>query len=155
MKEYKIKFDNHIENGKYDVLPEHKGIYLFRVSVPTSDNHIDSFIVYIGKADGEKGLKGRINDGHEHIADAKKLIADINSKLLTSDKKCRLTISYSEKADYSNDDIERIEAALIFYKKPILNDKCKFSFTYEKTIVNVSGEHKADLDEKCVAEKTE
>ena len=152
MKQYSLKFENHVLDNGFDQLPAHKGIYLFRVSIPTSKDCIESFIIYIGKADGENGLKGRINDSHEHIDDARKLVNDINSRLLTGDKKCYLTISYSSKTEYTNDDIERIESALIFIKKPILNDKSKYSFNYQKTVIEITGNHKADLDEEYIVE---
>ena len=146
-KTFEIAFNNCIRDKQFDKLPEHKGIYLFRITVEKDDKW-DSTIVYIGKADGEKGLKGRVNENHEHLSDARKKVN--NAKANGSN--AFLTICYSDENETNEDYLERIEAALIFARKPSINDKGKDSFAYHKTTLNISGERKYDLKKQYIVE---
>lgn len=147
-KEFEIKFDNYIKDNEFDKLPEYKGIYLFRVTVQTKSGW-NCKVIYIGRADGEKGLKGRVNETHEHLEDARKLVKE--SRQQGND--AFLTISYSDKDTDITNNIERIESALIYGKKPQLNTQQVKSFSYDKTIIKISGKRHFDLDSKYEIER--
>ena len=148
-KTFEVAFNNFVKDGQFDKLPDYKGIYMFRVTENKGDKWY-STIVYIGKADGDKGLKGRVNENHEHLEDARKKVDYKKSKGIDA----FLTISYSDKNDNNVNYLERIEAALIFAKQPSINNQGKDSFNYQKTTLNISGKRKYDLDNQYIVEST-
>ena len=148
-KTFEIAFNNCIKDKQFDKLPEYKGIYLFRVTEEKDDEWY-STIVYIGKADGDKGLKGRVNENHEHLTDARKKVNSAKA----NGKDAFLTICYSDEDEENENYLERIESALIFARKPSINDKGKDSFNYHKTILNISGKRKSDLKKQYIVETT-
>lgn len=150
-REYSIAFNNIIYDGDFEKLPNHKGIYMFRVTEVKDDGLYYPKVVYIGVAEGEDGLSGRVNEAHERLDDARNLV-EKEKKL---GKNTILTIAYTDEASDCNDSWKRIEATLIFCKKPTLNTDGKESFNYYKTTVNVSGSRYRDLKKQYIAEKTE
>lgn len=147
-KTFNIAFNNYIRDNEFSKLPKYKGIYLFRVTFE-KDKKWYSRVVYIGKADGDDGLKERIDKGHEHLPDARKEV----EKEIDKGSNAFLTIAYSDENKENDSYLERIEAALIYKAQPIINDKCKDSFNYDKTIIKVSGERRFNLSDVYIAEK--
>ena len=148
-KTFEITFNNYIRDNQFDRLPNHKGIYLFRVSI-RKNNYLESTIVYIGKANGDEGIKGRVNENHEHLVDARNIVTSEKEK----GNNAFLTICYSDSNKKNEDYLERIEAALIFSRKPLINDKGKDSFNYDETILNISGSHMYDLEDHYIVPTT-
>lgn len=147
-KTFNIEFEKYIKDNEFEKLPEYKGIYLFRVTIEEK-NTWTSKIVYIGRADGEKGFKQRICDSHSHIDDARKEVQNEISK----GNNAFLTIVYSENSKEVTDNIERIESALIFGRLPKFNTEQTKSFNYDDTTINVSGGRKFDLKDKYIIKK--
>lgn len=145
---FDISFNKYIKDLEFDKLPEYKGIYLFKVTT-IKDNNYHSRIVYIGKADGEKGLKGRVGENHEHIADARKKVEEAKK----NDETAFLTIVYSDENSNNEPHLERIEAALIYAKQPSINTQGKDSFNYPETVINISGSWKADFEKTYTVKK--
>ncbi|MCR4661961.1 MAG: hypothetical protein K5765_08220 [Clostridia bacterium] len=146
-KTFDISFNNYINDNSFSLLPKYKGIYLFKI-YEKNESRVSPTIIYIGVASGENGLMGRVNNEHEHLEDARKLVQEMRDKNIDA----RLVICFSDEKEEYNDFWERIEAALIFGRKPILNTEYKKSFTFNKTIVNVSGSRYLDLKEKYIIE---
>lgn len=153
-KTFDISFNNLIFDNQFDDLPDYDGVYLFRMSKKAGDG-LTSQVLYVGKANGENGLKGRVNKNHEHLPDARQIIYKANKSIANDNEKYFLTICYSDKTSYSKTDIERIEDALIFGFEPKINDKCTKSFNHDKTTINVGGNKKQDLKSKYVITRTE
>ena len=149
IKTFELSFNKYIKDLEFDKLPEYKGIYLFKVTT-IKDGINYSTIIYIGKADGENGLKGRVNENHEHITDARKRVEDAKK----NDKTAFLTIAYSDENSENEAYLERIEAALIFSKKPPINTQSKESFSYADTILNISGNRMAGLEKHYSVKNT-
>jgi len=141
---FNLVFDHCIEDKEFDNLPSYPGIYIFRVTTRNLDKSYNPKIVYIGKADQENGLKGRVNDQHEHLDDARKLV----KKAQEAGEKAFLTIAYTdENPDLEkNDWIARVEAALIYAKQPEINTAGRDSFNYDETELNVSGKYHGGLN---------
>lgn len=137
---FDIEFKKFIRDKEFEKLPEYKGIYLFRVTVEEKDLW-RSRIVYIGRADGEKGFKQRINESHLHINDARNEV----QKEIEKGNKAFLTIVYSEQSQEITDYIERVESALIIGRSPKFNIEQTKSFNFDRTIINISGDRKFDL----------
>ena len=146
-KTFDIAFNNFIKDNEFSKLPKHKVIYLFRVTI-RKEKCWESKVVYIGKADGDDGLSGRVNKDHEHLPDARKEV----EKEIAKGNDAFLTIAYSKENKENDSYLERIEAALIFKAQPIINDKCKDSFNYDKTIIKVSGNRRFNLSDAYIAE---
>lgn len=140
-KVFDVEFNHYIKDGEFEKVPQYKGIYLFRLT-EKKNNKLFPTVVYIGVADGDTGLNGRINDKHEHLQEARELVKKEKKK----GKDVFLTISYSSKKIENDDYWRRIEAALIYSKKPVLNVSNTFSFNYPKTTIRVSGTRHLDLD---------
>ncbi len=149
-REYNIAFNKMIKDGEFDQLPNYKGIYMFRVTEIVNNKYY-SKVVYIGVAKGEGGLADRINNNHEHINDARKIVNSEKAK----GKHVILTISYTDENAEYNDSWERIEAALIFGRKPPINIDGKDSFRNFKTTINISGKRHSDLKTKYIIERKE
>ena len=147
---FDITFDKYIYDGEFDEIPSYKGIYLFRLS-ERKNNNLDSTIIYIGVAEGDKGLAGRVNESHNKLEEARKLVKEQQSK----GKNVVLTISYTNKKEEYDSFWNRIEAGLIFGRKPRLNDEYKKNFGYLKTTIKVGGTHYQDLMKQYVIDKEE
>jgi hypothetical protein len=126
-------------DGEFDKLPTYHGIYMFR-SCHRKNGDVYPEVIYIGKADQDNGLAGRVNERHEHLADARKYVKDKGEGYY-------LSISYTDK----NDDIDqydwiaRIEAALIYARQPAINIMSTVNFTYDETELHISGIRHLDL----------
>ena len=149
-KHFSISFNNAIRDGAFDKLPNHKGIYMFRLTEITN-NRWRPEVVYIGVAENDGGLKGRVNEFHEHINDARKLVKKEKDK----GRNVILTIAYTDENNQNDDSWKQIEAALIFCKKPVINTDGKESFNYCETTIDISGTYHNDLKEQYTAHKTQ
>lgn len=145
---FEISFNNMIRDKEFEKLPCYAGIYLFRLSHVENDR-LYSKVIYIGKAESSEGLAGRVNEQHEHLDDARKLVKKAGDGYF-------LTISYTDKNDIfdKNDWLLRIEAALIYSVKPELNTDGVTSFTYDDTIINISGSRYNNLEKSYQVNKT-
>lgn len=149
-KTFDITFDKFIYDGEFDEMPSYKGVYLFRLT-ERKDGKLYPTIVYIGVAEGEKGLAGRVNDSHNKLEETRKLV----KKEQNNGKDVALTISYTNKKEEYDSYWNRIEAALIIGRQPELNDEYTKNFSFPKTTVNISGTRCCDLKEQYVIETKE
>ena len=145
---FNIVFDKCIMDNEFEKMPKYKGIYLFRLTIE-KENSWDSKVIYIGRADGNDGLSGRVKGDHEHLPGARKLVDEAKK----SGKNAFLTIAYSNEDETIANNIERIESALIFAVKPTLNDKQTESFNFDKTILNISGKKHYNLNSQITVSK--
>lgn len=149
-KTFDVTFDNFIYDGEFDEMPSYKGVYLFRLS-ERKDKYLNSSIIYIGVAEGDRGLAGRVNESHNKLDEARKLVKEQRNK----GKDVVLTISFSNKKEEYDSFWNRIEAGLIFGRKPQLNDEYTKNFGYLKTTINIKGTHYQDLKKQYVIDKEE
>lgn len=104
-------------------LPAVSGVYCVYAGIYNSDDTVTlNRILYIGKSDN---IHDRIQN-HECEKDWKK-------ELRWGEN---IIFSYTE---YSGYDLERLEAALIYYHKPPVNIEYKYNFPYDDTTVYTSG----------------
>lgn len=144
----------HIENAVLDdlryELPDYAGIYFVFVGKVTRDANgfrmSQPRLIYIGEA---KDINDRHNyeDGspkHEHYD-------DFNSYL--GEEEC---IAYAY-APLKNGPITRklIESALIYYFKPPINIKSKYSFRHRKTTINITSDIEFPFDGEITVDKAE
>ena len=147
-KTFDITFDNYIYDGEFDEIPSYKGVYLFRIT-ERKNSKLYPKVVYIGVAEGEDGLAGRVNSSHNKLDEARELVKKEQSK----GKDCILTISYTNKKEEYDAYWNRIEAGLIYKRKPELNTEYMDSFDYPETTINVSGGHHQDLEQQYAIKK--
>ncbi|MCF7930618.1 MAG: GIY-YIG nuclease family protein [Acholeplasmataceae bacterium] len=94
---------------------------------------MDPTLVYIGKAEN---LNDRLNSSEHEGIEATKKDCNKNGTFIT------IAFSVLDK-----NDLERIEACLIYVNKPKHNIQGKDSFNFDKTIVKVSGKRMSGLNE--------
>ena len=148
-KTFDIVFDNYICDSEFEKMPSYKGVYLFRLT-ERKDNKLYPRVIYIGVAEGGDGLAGRVNNYHNKLNEARKLVKIEQSK----GKDVFLTISYTNKNDEYNLYWNRIKAGLIFGRKPQLNDEYTKNFGYQKTTIIINGARHQDLKKKYTIEST-
>ncbi len=125
MKTFNLHFDGSILDENRMNLPTYSGIYLVYRGVLSADrtrlNCHD--IVYIGKS---LNIRNRIVSHNKR----NEFLQELQSGEV-------LFYSYA-KVGY--DDLDRIESALIYYKKPKLNEQEKYTFLYPSTTIISDGE---------------
>lgn len=138
--EYYLKFNSYVADPK--VLPSVSGIYLLRKTKRKTDDTLLVDLLYIGKAEN---LNERFSDPnkHEGYLKAQKMCSDSKDNSYVS-------ISYAE---CPRNDLERVEACLIYVNKPKLNTLNTETYDYDETIVYVSGTRKSNLDDINVAKR--
>ncbi len=123
MKDFQLKFEGYWRDQNKGGLPKYSGIYIVYRSVYYAQSDTVSLIdiIYIGKADN-------VHDRH---------LSHDKYKMFLSQ------LQYGEELCFScaplDNDIEVAENALIFAQKPVLNDRGKSEFNYDRTHVRVSG----------------
>lgn len=121
-----LDFKGYRRDKNIDSMQNIAGIYLVYVCTPNDNDTITVHkLIYIGES--EK-VRDRIKN-HEKRPEWKKHVGE-------GDELC-----YS-RAPITNPDRERAEAALIFYRKPPVNDEYKDSFPFEETTVKSTGDCK-------------
>lgn len=120
-------------------VPDESGVYLVYVCRYNKDKDTVTLrkLIYIGEAE----------DANDRIANHEK------RKDWVDQVPEGLQLCYSF-APANKSDRERAEAALIFYYKPVCNDKGKDSFNYDKTTVKSSGRCKF-INSEITVERTE
>ena len=123
MKDFYLKFEGYWGDRNKGGLPNYSGIYIVYRSVYNAQTDKVSLIeiIYIGKADN-------IHDRH---LDHEKYEVFLSQ------------LQYGEELCYScaplDKDVEVVENALIFAQKPVLNEKGKTEFNYDRTHVKMDG----------------
>jgi len=124
-KTIELKFDGYWRDVNRGGVPNESGVYLVYVCSVNQEGKLSTVdkLVYIGEADE---VRDRIGEDHEKRECWEGEVPDGK----------QLSFSF---APANKSDRERSEAALIFYHKPVCNDKGKDSFNYDKTTVKSSG----------------
>lgn len=134
-KEYKVSFDDakKLNLNSETIFPDESGIYLIRETSMNENGYWSPTLVYIGKAEN---LNDRLNSSEHEGIEATKKDCNKNGTFIT------IAFSVLDK-----NDLERIEACLIYVNKPKHNIQGKDSFNFDKTIVKVSGKRMSGLNE--------
>lgn len=124
MKEFNLNFDGSILDENREHLPSHSGIYLvYRGTLNSERTRLHcKEIIYIGQSTDIR----RCNKNHESRSRFLERLED-NEVLF---------YSY---APINSDDLKRVEAALVYKQKPLLNDQLKDNFLYPPTHIISSG----------------
>lgn len=128
MRKFYLNFEGFWEKLGIVNMSEDNGIYFVYRATITPDNEVDlKELVYIGKSDQEGGIRARLST-HEKMPDFEKQ-ARRGEVIVFS---CAPTSTLA---------LARVENALIYTQKPILNDKGTKSFNYPDTEVILSGDY--------------
>ena len=125
MKEFRLHFDGSILDENRELLPSYSGVYLVYRGILNSDRkslHC-SEILYIGQAVDIR----RRHQNHE------------NRSLFLSKLNPNEVLFYSY-APVESEDLNRVEAALIYKQNPILNTNNKATFPYPATHIISDGQ---------------
>lgn len=125
MKEFSLDFDGSILDENSEYLPSYRGVYLvYRGNLILNGTKLKcSEIIYIGQAEN---IRNRLQN-HE------------KKNLFFSRLENGESLFYSY-AHVNASDLNRIEAALIYKHKPVLNEEYKNNFPYLKTHLISFGE---------------
>ena len=118
MKTYNLHFDGSWSDSIRDELPEYSGIYLVYRGTLDRGQFLCREIIYIGQAENIRE-RHKIHEKREQFL-AKRRMSEV--------------IFYSC-AQVATSDLDRVENALIYEMRPVLNDKLTESFPYTKTII--------------------
>lgn len=127
MKLFELEFKGYYGENHLGKFPNKAGVYCIYAGHYVEDKklHLDE-LLYIGQAES---LKDRLTEKHDHLKKCQKRLKN-NQELL---------FSY---ASVPSDDLDRVEAALIFYHQPPVNEKCTESFNYSDTHITTSDNNK-------------
>ncbi len=133
---YNLQFQGSLSDDRRAFLPTYSGVYLVYRGIWSEKDKLFYCheIIYIGKAD---------NIRQRHVSHERR------NDFLAACKPGEI-IFYSY-AKVSTNDLDRVESALIYHTKPVLNNNEKDDFSYEKTHV-ISDGACALLDSDIVAE---
>jgi excinuclease UvrABC nuclease subunit len=125
VQKFALEFDGYWQKFNIDGIPAESGVYCVYECThnTTTDTVTIHKLIYIGEG---KNVNDRI-DGHEKWPDWKKHVRQGN----------QLCFSFAYVEPYYR---ERVEAALIFEHKPIVNDEYKYSFPFDKTMISLIGD---------------
>lgn len=116
-----LKFDGYFDKNQTGNIPKRSGIYAAFACEVEGGNVLDTKLLYIGKGEGEEGIRGRIE---AHIAGRGN--EPVNGRQSTWEREYEPTgrvIKYA----YArlNKNLHDVEAALIYHNKPQYNDLLK------------------------------
>ena len=123
MKTYKLTFDGSWSDSIRDELPEYSGVYLVYRGTLDRGHFLCSEIIYIGQAEN-------IRERHKNHE---------KRDLFLAKRRANEVIFYSC-APVATSDLNRVENALVYEMRPILNDKLTESFPYPETIIESDGQ---------------
>lgn len=125
MRQYKLYFEGSILDDDRSNLPTYSGIYLVYRGLLTPDKKslICSDIIYIGQAED---IRRRLS------------VHNKRTDFLNSLKEGEVLFYSYAKVEQEN--LDRIENALIYKFKPTLNDNGKDHFPYPSTIIDSDGQ---------------
>lgn len=123
MKTYNLHFDGSWSDGIRDELPEYSGIYLVYRGTLDRGQFLCREIIYIGQAEN-------IRERHKNHEKRDQFLAK---------RRMNEVIFYSC-AQVAIPELNRVENALVYETRPVLNDKLTESFPYPETIIESEGQ---------------
>ena len=122
MKDYIVTIDDLRTELKKDLLPSDKGVYFVFSARKNADAKYSIIrLLYIGRS---SDVNKRINGKHHKHADI--------SRECTNDVGIPVYY-YGEVSPNTDDDVIRVEAALIFHNQPVLNQTADKNFNHQDT----------------------
>jgi hypothetical protein len=126
---YNVEFDGYWRDIHKIGIPAKSGVYcVYLCKYNTSENTVTLHkLLYIGESNNVNNrINGEDSKPHEKYAEWKKYVDGENE----------ICFSFAEVDSVIR---ERVEAALIFHHKPIVNTQYKETFPFDRTTVNSSG----------------